>query len=70
VQGETSFYRGHMLSQPLVRRTPVLIQPWYVAEGFLAEAREYPEFCVSEPYLSKGEKYGDQERDFRRVIEG
>ena len=34
------------------------------------QQREYPEFCVSEPYLSKGEKYGDQERDFRRVIEG
>jgi hypothetical protein len=32
--------------------------------------RECLIFCVFEPYFGKEREYGDQERDFRRVIEG
>lgn len=28
------------------------------------------DFCVFEPYFKSGGRYGDQERDYRRVIEG
>ena len=28
------------------------------------------DFCVSEPYFKPGGRYGDQERDYRRVVEG